>query len=598
MSDLKTVLINDSRIDDISGELKFAVRGQVNQSTYQPASATTFNNSSHSWNINFPSENIVADRRVLIDSEVTFTGTFSGFAVGQVVFNYGVTDSLAPYPLNSLYLTQQASINNCSITVNTQDVMAPLLRMSDQKVHSKYDGFTPSLVDDTFGLYSNTYDPLTGAIASNSPLASAINNGYDNKLRPRGSYPVSVVAYRQPIGGGLPILIPAGNPIAPTVATDIIYVYVTVRLTEPLLLLSPFLADMESNNMAGFLGINNLSLQFTVDQTLKRVWRRAVNVAGSSVVWSLGSAGDSGVPTSANAFYNLRVLLNYLSVQPSQYAKISARNILPLLTYDRYLPNSGTISAFTATVGSVVDITSSNISLNQVPDLFIIVARRPMATQTIYMTDSFYKINSISLNFNNVSGILSGITMPQLYALSQKNGSSQSYEEFSGYMNANSTSGSGQRIPTIGSMVVLSGYDLNLPEYLSSSSLGSYNLQFSVQYENQFGAQGAGSPELVVITVNSGYMTTHVGSTQTFSGILNKEMVMSAKAGANVPNLGQSDYNRLVGGALSNLGTANYRTFLPRRMIMGNPRIMETPMMGSAMSAGVMSAGRLDKYIR
>jgi len=595
MSDLRTILIEDSRISDINGELKFAVRGQVNQSTYQPASATTFNNSSHSWNINFPSENIVADRRILIDTDVTFTGVFTGFAVNATVFNYGITDALGPYPLNSLYLTQQCSINNCSITVNTQDVMAPLLRMSDQKIHSKYDGFTPSMVDDVYGLYTDSYDFVTGSIANNSPLASSNNNGYDNKLRPRGSYPVVVTAYRQAAAGGAPVLIPTGTNIGPTVAGDIIYVYVTVHLTEPLLLLSPFLADMESNNMAGFLGINNLSFQFTVDQSLKRVWRRAVNVAGTTVAWSLGAGGATGIPSGANAFNNLRVLLNYLSVQPSQYAKISARNILPLLTYDRYLPNSGTITPFSALVNTV-SITSSNISLNQVPDLFIIIARRPMASQTIYMTDSFYKINSISLNFNNVSGILSGITMPQLYALSQKNGSSQSYEEFIGFMNVNTSSGSGNSIPTTGSMVVLSGYDLNLPEYLSSSSLGSYNLQFTVEYQNQFGVTGYGAPELVVITVNSGYMTTHVGSTQTFSGILNKEMVMQSKSGANVPTLGQSEYNRLVGGAMGNLGTANHKTF-SRRGMMGSA-ISGGQVSGGQVSGGVLSGGRLQKYIR
>jgi hypothetical protein len=122
---------------------------------------------------------------------------------------------------------------------------------------------------------------------------------------------------------------------------------------------------------------------------------------------------------------------------------------------------------------------------------------------------------------------------------------------------------------------------------LSSSSLGSYNLQFTLNVQNQ--SASAVAIELVVITITSGYITTHQGSTQSFTGVLNKEMVMSAKEGSAVPRLSQSDYERLVGGVMNNRGVMNMMKHFK------NKRGMST---SGDMSAGIMSGGRLSKYIK
>jgi hypothetical protein len=568
MSDLKTVLINDSRIEDISGEIGFAVQSGAQQSTYSPQNANTFSNSSHSWQINAPSENIVIDRRMLLDSDVSYDIGVNNVPVGSVAFNWGSTDCFGPYPLTAGYLTQNVVINSCSLSVNTQDVMASLLRMNDQKIHTYYDGWTPSMVDDVYYNYSD------GVGATNNPLAGVNVSGYDNKINGRGSHKVSITVVHTPTVG------PVDTSLVSTNLGDTWVITVTTHLTEPLLFLSPFISNPCTNNEAGLLGINNITFNFTIDSLLKRVFR-------TSTPWPKTYA------LSVVGFSNLRVLINYLSVQPSQYAKISARNVLPLLQYDRYIPNGSNNTSLAPSAQGIY--TSSTITLNQVPDTLLIFARKPIGAQTAKDADAFCVINSISVNFNNVAGILASASPQELWNLSVKAGSSQSFLEFQGSCNTSSGGGAGtQTIATIGSLLALQpSYSFNLPDYLSSSSLGSYSLQFSLSLTNQ-GPVGF-IPEIIVISITSGYLVLHQGSAQSFSGVLNKEMVMSAKDSSAVPRLSLSDYDRMVGGVRDNRGVANMmKHFKARRMA----KMGDSSMSGSAMSAGVMSAGKLGKYIR
>lgn len=581
MSDLKTVLINDSRIEDISGELGFAIKSGPQQSTFQPQSANTSSNTSHSWQINVPSENVVVDRRILIDTDVKFVVNITNVPINSIAWSWGSSDGFSPYPLNSMYLTQNVLINNCGLSVNTQDVMAPLLRMNDQKIHTYYDGWTPSMVDDTYYNYSDAIG------ANNNPLGTINNNSMDNKIKPRGCHTIKVMTIKYYVAG----VEQAGSTnLVSSALTDSWIITITTHFTEPLLFLSPFISNPCVSNEAGFVGINNFSMNFTIDNSLRRVFRTSNNY---TTTYALASDLSSN-----SGFANLRILMNYLSLQPSQYAKISARNVLPLLQYDRYIASASSTTATLPAVSaagiiSYETITSSNIALNQIPDTILIFGRIPVSSQTAKNSDSFYVINSISINFNNVAGILSSATPYELWLISQKAGSSQSWSEFSGQCNKSSASGLSSTIPTTGSLLAIdSTAILNLPDYLTSSSLGSFNLQFSVNIGNQ--GSVATAVELVVITITSGYIQSHQGTTSSYTGVINKEMCLSAKSGDSVPRLSQSDYMRLVGGVRDNSGVMNMMKHFKGRRGSNSPGAMSA----GVISGGVMSGGRLGKYIK
>lgn len=602
MSDFRTVLIEDSRIADITEKEVFGVQSGASQSTFQQFSAVSASNSSIVFNVQVPSENIVIDRHLLIRTTLYFTVNINavtnggiGVPAGSQAFQYGLTDSLQAFPLNSLFTTVQSTINNVSVSSNLQDILPMITRMNDNRMLSRYNSLTPSYVDNQWGLYSQ------GVLTNSNPLASYSNNGYDEDFEPRGAFPLTslyINHYNATTDTFDSSVISSGT-------SDYWNIYIGVQITEPFLALSPFI-NCRPNQEAGLLGVNNMSFVLNVDSQCKRLFSTANTVVNSTGTGlssyitsiSLGTAGNTLGTAYPNAFNETQLLFNFLSLQPEQYSKISTKNCVPFLDYPRYLSIQNSTSALAA--GAVKQtLTAPSIQLNQIPDLILISVRYPMANQTWSYTSSFLEINSISINFNNASGLLSTATQQDLYNMSFRNGSQQSFYEFGGTAGVNNnSSGTQTLVPTIGSLLVLNpSLDFSLPSYLSASSLGQYQFQFNINVTNQF--PFSITPEICIITMNSGIFAIQQGTAQIFTGILTKQQVLQTKEQNPVPHLETSEYQRLVGGKLGNLGMANVLKMVRERPILKH---IGHVMSGGATSGGVMSGGshkksKLDKYL-
>lgn len=592
MSDFRTVLIEDSRIADITDREVFGVQSGASQSTYQQFSAVSASNSSIVFNVQIPSENIVIDRHLLIRTNLTFTLNLSNVPAGQQAFNYGQTDCLQAFPLNSLFTTCQSTINNVSVSSNLKDILPMISRMNDNRMLSRYNSLTPSYVDNQWGMYSNA------VLTNSNPLASYNNNGYDEDFEPRGAYPLTSTTITHNIAGG-----GTDASVISTDTDDTWVIVLQVEITEPFLALSPFI-NCKPNQEAGLVGINNMSFVLNIDSTCSRLFSTANSYLNAvappngpngllSFIDSI-TLGNVNV-NSGNAFQDTKLLFNFLSLQPEQYAKISTKNVVPFLDYPRYLSISNNNSAIAP--GVSFGLTSQSIQLNQIPDLILISVRYPMSQQNWAYTSSFLTINTISVNFNNASGLLSTATQQDLYNMSFRNGSQQSFYEFNGVAGINnSASGAQGLVPTTGSLLVLNpSLDFSLPSYLSASSLGQYQFQFNINVSNQF--PYTITPEICIITMNSGIFATQQGTSQIFTGILTKDQVLRTKEQNPVAQLDSSEYQRLVGGKLQNLGMANVL-----KMIRNHPaRKAVSDVCGGVMSAGVMSGGKrkskVEKYI-
>lgn len=508
---------------------------------------------------------------------------------GAQCFQYGLTDSLQAFPLNSLFTTTQATINNVSVSTNLQDVLPALMRMSDRRVMSRYNSMTPSLPDSAWGEYKDA--PATNS----NPLAAYNNASYDECYEPRGAFKLDFLQIDHYIGGVF-----ADNSPVSTGLGDTWKVSITVQLTEPFLALSPFI-NCEPDCRAGIVGVNNLSMVLNVDSSCKRLFSTANNVVvgGNSLVGYIQNI-QLGFPVAphlgqaqAVGFQNTRLLFNFLSLQPEQYAKISTKNVVPYMDYPRYLTTftSGTNIA----AGASSTLTSQSIQLNQIPDMIIITARIPMSSQNWNYTSSFLTIENISVNFNNSSGLLASATQQDLYNISFANGSSQSYYEFLGQacVNDNLTGGVALK-PTTGSMLVLNPvYNFSLPSYLSSSSLGQYQFQFNLRVKNQYDFTVV-QPEICIITVNSGIFATQQGTSQIFTGILTKEQVLRTKEQNPVPHLDSAEYKRMVGGVMQNRGMGNVMKMVKElKMKMPSHPMSAGASSGGAMSGGAMSGGAI-----
>jgi hypothetical protein len=328
-----------------------------------------------------------------------------------------------------------------------------------------------------------------------------------------------------------------------------------------------------------------MSMVLNIDSTCARLFSTANTNIANGTIESYITSINLGSVAQPIGFQNTRLLFNFLSLQPESYAKISSKNVVGFLDYPRFLTTSSNNVPLAPNDTSL--ITSQSIQLNQIPDLILISARVPMSGQNYNNTSSFLTIEGISVNFNNASGLLASSVKEDLYNLSYRNGSAQSFYEFRGEsINNNNGAGVPFVVPTTGSLLVLNPvYDFSLPSYLSSSSLGQYQFQFNLRVKNQLPYNVV--PEVCIVLVNSGLFTTVQGTSQIFTGILTKEMVLRTKEQNPVPHLTSDDYKRLVGGKLENMGMARMG-----RLHHGVRKVGGVPS-GGVMSGGIVSGGQV-----
>jgi hypothetical protein len=553
-SDFSKVLIRDERLD-CHDSIPFAVYRSGTNVTVSTFNAISESASSIVFNVQVPSETTVLDRRVIWESTLDFDVTFEAAAANQRAVDYGLKQAFCPWPLHTLCNTQQATINNNSVTMNTYDVLPALSRMHDMRELQRYNGMTPLVPD-------NVLDSSAFFNANANTLASYNNVVMDPDYRPRGSVVASIT-------------FALNSNISPTtgltVATGATVYHVRATIREPLLL-SPFLYAHPFYNGQGFYGLQNLNLVFNLNQGIGcGLWR----CMPDSVLYNpVGLPKVSGLKTTGN-----KLIFNFLTPKPSDL--LAARNVVPYWEMPRYLKTSAvTFAAYSETTqypaGSVAptelpvqpvsfvsqQVQSQSLQLNQIPDKLIIFLRRKNGTIECTDTNASAILQSVSINWNNQSGILASATQDQLWRFSVEAGSTQTWEEFSGVANVysqssvqpfsynNGTVAGGnffkQQKAMVGSYLMLDfAKHINITEdYYAPGSLGNFNLQVNMQWASNALVERK-EMDLVIITVNSGLFVTEKGQSATYTGILTKDDVLSASS--QEPH-SDAEARRLVGG--------------------------------------------------
>jgi hypothetical protein len=659
LSDFTNVLVKDSRIAGITDQLTYAVQSGASSNTYQSFNAVSKSNSQLSFNIQVPSENIIVNREVLLRATIDFTMEVKVDGVNVPAVNFCGTDALSPFPLNSLFTTASAQINNTNVSSNIGDILPIILQLADQRELSTYNDMCPSLLDTFYAKFADTFisgvgnsgisvasgggatagvastttasavfpPSATGSLyqlpAHNSPLAGFNHQSLDNAFRPRGAFPLKVISIRRSTSTAV-----TGSAFSVADA-DVFYVALRAEVIEPIIGLSPFTYGNNQFNKAGLVGINNMNFVFNIDSTLSRLMCNAVleDTATTQTYYKKlvpGHTSDSGVTGSAitaDLFSRAELLVNFLSSQPTDL--IPARNVVPFVDLPRFITQaSNKIATATTNItpgtemglisGSATTFVSQGIQLNQLPDYFIIALRSKGGTKLYNNTSGhpqefaphFLPITGISINLNNTSGLLSSATQADLYRISCANHSKQTWDAFRGKARVyscavpaittaaniaslalTSTGHMGYaEVATIGSVLVLNpAYDLSIPDYLSSGSLGAYNFQFSVTCENYNLYES--TPDIVVICANSGVFSTIAGSSNIYTGILTKSMVLDAKKESAESPIMSSQFERSVGGAMmpNNAMSGEMPLIKEFKANIGKTRVAS---MGSGVSSG------------
>ena len=533
-ADFKKVLVEDARMR-VTDSLPFGVVKSGQNVTTQIYPATSQSASSQTYSIQTPSEVTMLDRNIVWQS--TYELEIRGNPVaGEFLVDLGNRDALAPLPLHMSATTLQVQVNNNSVSVNIRDVLPQLLRMyGDDRALARWNGIAP-LAPDTYRSYA---DQLGANNNSNGSFAQTA----DNSLLSRGSFSIDSLEQTTPVIG-------AGVKNQQTIGDGTLRV-VKLRFTsfEPLFL-SPFhFANLSANQMAIY-GVSNLNFIFNISAQANRLWRCG--------------ASDAAIPNYAVSITSVsgsRLIFQMLTPHPSQI--LPSKNVVDYVDFPRYLTTftntigAAAVSPLNELVPTTTVFSSNNIQLNQVPDMLVICARKPMSQQTNRDADCFFPITGISINWNNQSGLLANATQDTLFRMSAKS-TNQTWQEFRGYANkylppaGASYDTQLQQVLTSGSILALRfGQDIPIvEEFYAAGSLGSFNLQFNVTLQNY--TLAAQQVELVLMCVNSGLFITSQGVSSTYTGILTKSDVLAASEMKPV----SERHLRLVGGVESSAVTS------------------------------------------
>jgi hypothetical protein len=536
MSDLKLVSVKDATIADISPELSYAVKSGASSTTYSSFSASSASSSSVSFNVPVPSESVVVDRAIKLKSTFGLQFKITQVAAGDRAFDPGLLFSLQAFPISSCMQSLTCQINNSTVSSQVKDVLPIIMRMTNREILESYNGGTPSMPD-------APYQSFNSMVNTNSSILSSINNAsFDAWGIPRGAHPIDRLTVSRLEQDGT---VTASN--ISTDPTDIFTVSVEWTTTEPLML-SPFIWSDPSQSAQGLVGVGNLIFTLNMDSTYSRLISMAkyqlTTPANPYYMYDVKYGFDGSGKIWTN---NPSLECRFLSLQPTD--RVESSNACPYTEY----PLLSKIDNVTLTSnGAPVKLQSNSISLAMIPDLFLICARKPSNKMGWTDTNSFYKITDVSLQFNNANGLLSGATPYALWQMSRRNGSNQSFAEFNGVAFDNNPIGDqaatiGANVATTGSLLVVSpSYDMSLPSFLSSGSMGQFSFQASVTVQNTTPVD-ATEVELVIICVNSGIMITQAGMTSTSLGMLNRDMVLSA---AQMESVSSSSIHSMIGGRL------------------------------------------------
>ena len=129
-----------------------------------------------------------------------------------------------------------ATINNNTVSLNVRDVLAPMLRLLDNRELAHYNNSTP-VAYDQYRNYANMGDALNSSFGG-------FDNVSDPMIHPRGSFALDWAASN----------VTGTTPLTTTTGDAVRIAYVRFTVTDPILL-SPFIfANPQSNNQ-GMYGV-------------------------------------------------------------------------------------------------------------------------------------------------------------------------------------------------------------------------------------------------------------------------------------------------------------------------------------------------------
>jgi len=471
----------------INSDREYAITSGGSQVTYQNITSTSYNDSSFQFTANPPSPGIIVDRKVALKASIRVT-IVGEAPVGQKLIQTGYN---APRKncLSSVMSSIDVTLNNTKSSLNMEDVIHPLSRYNTGAEVRNGELSVGPQMDDQYQRYASGAGTNRNSLGDYGDVSTEI---------PRGAFPFTSVT--NPVGLGI-----GGGAVTAIVEFD---------ATE-FLYLSPFMWG--KGDKAGFIGIQNMNFTF--------------NFSNLSRIWSHDTTSGSVFASVTGHFYAQPTLL-FKYVTPAIGSVVPDVAVYPFYNVQRYPTMPG---AAIAPNGSTT-INSSNIQLHSVPRRIYVLARKRKQDRVYTDADCYFRIDGISVNWDNNSGLLASASIQDLFRMCKKNGLNYSYPQFNG-LHYNMAGGTDTLFGSVGSVLcIMPGVDIPLKPDEAPGVLGTYQLQMAVTITNINQTETI-TPELIVITVSEGTWTIMHNQCVSQVGVISKQDVMTS------PVLAGVDYN-------------------------------------------------------
>lgn len=490
-------------MEPLQDALHWTIDKGAAQTNFVQQQANSYSSSSLVWNFNTQGEQTVIDRRIYAKTQ--FKISFTGVATAGARLLQPGYDAPRAYPLMAITQALSVGINGVDQTIQYSDAMQALLRYNNVYELSQYDlSGTPTHLDN-----SQRYVSL--ATSEHNPLATYANSAYE-------------------LGRGAFALDSCVNPIC-TDGTTPVTAVVMFTIVEPLLI-SPLLyssRDLEE----GLIGVQNLSATFNLKAgQLDRIWSHS---SGSGATFS-----NVLVEIGPGATASPQLLLCYLSPPVlDSIANIPKMPMYGATRVDTYVNDMNDSLA----PGVSKTYQNNAIQIATVPKSIYIYACRSNASKNYTTTDTFFRINSLSLQYLNTSGQFSSMTINDLYNLSVKNGLNMSFTEFNGVTPDSAMTGS---YGLCGAPIMISAEDLNLPDTLAANVNVVSQLSFSLNITNVNEADTI-PVQIVVVLCYEGTLTIMNNTAIYQYGVVTSQDVVNTRATGVF--VARSHHDSLYGGS-------------------------------------------------
>lgn len=375
--------------------------------TQQVISAQSSSLQNTMWNFNTPSTNTIVNRDWRVRYYVKFTPNDADAGFKDAA------DAPAMFPIASATANTQLSLNGASTSVQTNLISGALLRY----------GVTD---DDRRGSLSTT--------AAYPDLVRSYAEAGATMLNPLASYGFIATEDSR---GAFPYTLDTSDGSRSYVFTEPVFV-------------SPLVSGCTPTD--GFINLSSAQLLLNFSNSLEEL------------MWSHDSTQETkDYDGMSISFYRTPELL-------LEFITPNAMYVIPkFISYDYYSPTISTQSSPRLSAGAVIpSFSTQTVQLSSIPKRVYIYVQR--SNRKAVETSTFCRIDSISCNFNNQSGLLASSSEQQIFNMNYRNGCNLTYT---------------QTHSQVGSVVCVEfGSDIGLDMDLAPGTSGLYNIQFQIGFTN------------------------------------------------------------------------------------------------------------------